>query len=72
MIDTAYDNNIQIPAILAAYRVPGETDKESKVLEMASAVLSQGNSSRMFKKMVDEKKNSLQFGEFNFSDEGSL
>ena len=67
MIDTAYDNNIQIPAILAAYRVPGETDKESKVLEMASAVLSQGNSSRMFKKMVDEKKNSLQVGSFNYS-----
>ena len=67
MIDTAYDNNIQIPAILAAYRVPGETDKESKILEMASAVLSQGNSSRMFKKMVDEKKNSLQVGSFNYS-----
>lgn len=67
MIDTAYDNNIQIPAILAAYRVPGETSKESKVLEMASAVLSQGNSSRMFKKMVDEKKNSLQVGSFNYS-----
>jgi len=67
MIDTAYDNNIQIPAILAAYRVPGETSKESKALEMASAVLSQGNSSRMFKKMVDEKKNSLQVGSFNYS-----
>ena len=67
VIDTAYDNNIQIPAILAAYRVPGETDRESKILEMASAVLSQGNSSRMFKKMVDEKKNSLQVGSFNYS-----
>jgi predicted Zn-dependent peptidase len=67
MIDTTYDSNIQIPAILAAYRVPGETDKESKILEMASAVLSQGNSSRMFKKMVDEKKNSLQVGSFNYS-----
>ncbi|MEO7769160.1 MAG: pitrilysin family protein [Ferruginibacter sp.] len=67
VIDTAYDNNIQIPAILAAYRVPGETSKESKALEMASAVLSQGNSSRMFKKMVDDKKNSVQVGSFNYS-----
>lgn len=67
IIDTAYDNNIQIPAILAAYRVPGETSKESKALEMASAVLSQGNSSRMFKKMVDDKKNSVQVGSFNYS-----
>jgi zinc protease len=67
IIDTAYDNNIQLPAILAAYRVPGETSKESKALEMASAVLSQGNSSRMFKKMVDDKKNSVQVGSFNYS-----
>ena len=66
-IDTAYDNNIQIPAVLAAYRVPGETNKDSKALEMASAVLSQGNSSRMFKKMVDDKKNSLQVGSLNYS-----
>jgi len=67
IIDTAYDNNIQIPAIMAAYRIPGMTSKESKALEMASAVLSQGNSSRMFKKMVDDKKNSLQVGSFNYA-----
>ena len=67
IIDTAYDNNIQIPAIMAAYRIPGMTSKESKALEMASAVLSQGNSSRMFKKMVDDKKNSLQVGSFSYS-----
>ena len=67
IIDTAYDSNIQIPAVLEAYRVPGKTSKESKALEMASAVLSQGNSSRMFTKMVDNKKNSLQVGSFNYS-----
>ena len=65
--DTAYDSNIQIPAILAAYRVPGQTSKDAKTLAMASAVLSQGNSSRMYKKMVDEKKNSLQVGAINYS-----
>ena len=67
IIDTAYDNNIQIPAVIAAYRIPGMTSKEAKMLEMASAVLSQGSSSRMFKKMVDEKKNSLQVGSFSYS-----
>lgn len=67
IIDTAYDSNIQIPAVLAAYRVPGETSKDAKILEMASAVLSQGNSSRMYKKMVDEKKNSLEVASFNYS-----
>lgn len=67
IIDTAYDANIQLPAILAAYRIPGMTSKETKALEMASAVLSQGSSSRMYKKMVDEKKNSVQAGSFSYS-----
>jgi len=66
-IDTAYDSNIQIPAIMTAYRIPGMTSKESKMLEMASAVLSQGNSSRMSTKMVDTKKNALQVGSFNYA-----
>ncbi|HMP19527.1 MAG TPA: pitrilysin family protein [Ferruginibacter sp.] len=67
IIDPAYDANIQVPAVLAAYRIPGITSKESVALEMASAVLSQGNSSRMYKKMVDEKKNSLQVGSFSYA-----
>ena len=67
LIDTAYDNNIQIPAIMTAYRTPGETNKESIALELASSVLSQGASSRMYKKMVDDKKNALQVGCFNYA-----
>lgn len=67
IIDTAYDGNIQIPAIMTAYRTPGETSKESLALELASSVLSQGASSRMYKKMVDDKKNSLQVGCFNYA-----
>ena len=67
IVDTAYDNNIQNPAIMAAYRIPGRTSAESKALQMASSVLSNGNSSRMYKKMVDDKKNSLQVGAFNYA-----
>ena len=67
IVDTVYDSNIQVPAIMAAYRIPGRTSPESKALEMASSVLSTGNSSRMFKKMVDDKKNSLQVGSFNYA-----
>lgn len=67
IVDTAYDNNIQIPAIMTAYRTPGMTSKESIALQLASDVLSQGASSRMYKKMVDEKKNSLQVGSFNYA-----
>jgi zinc protease len=67
IVDTAYDNNIQIPAIMTAYRTPGMTSKESIALQLASDVLSTGASSRMYKKMVDEKKNSLQVGSFNYA-----
>lgn len=67
MIDTAYDANIQIPAIVAAYRVPGITSKESKVMQLISSVLSGGASSRLYKKMVDEKKNALVVQAFNYA-----
>lgn len=67
MIDSAYDSNIQIPAIMTAYRTPGLTSKEVAALELASRVLSGGQSSRMYKKMVDDKKNTLQVGCFNYA-----
>jgi zinc protease len=67
IIDTAYDANIQIPAILTAYRVPGRDTRDSKIMEMISSILSGGSSSRMYKKMVDEKKNALQVFAFNYA-----
>ena len=67
IIDTAYDANIQIPAIIAAYRVPGITSEESTALQLVSSVLSQGASSRMYKKMVDEKKNAVAVVSFNYA-----
>jgi zinc protease len=66
MVDTAYDPNIQIPAIMSAYRVPGLTSKDATAMEMISAILSGGASSKLYKKMVDEKKNTLQVGAFNY------
>ena len=50
IIDTAYDSNIQIPAIVAAYRVPGSDTRDSKIMEMISSILSTGGSSRLYKK----------------------
>ncbi len=67
IIDTAYDNNIQIPAIMTAYRTVGMKHKDALALQLVSDVLSQGASSRMYRKMVDEKKNSLQVGSFNYT-----
>jgi zinc protease len=66
IVDTVYDANIQIPAIMAAYRVPGMRSGDSKVLEMISTLLSGGGSSRLSTKMVDEKKTALQVAAFNY------
>lgn len=65
--DTVYDANIRIPAIFAAYRVPGMKSRDSKVLGMISSVLSGGGSSRLSTKMVDDKKNALQVQAFNYT-----
>lgn len=67
IVDTAYDPNIQLPAIMAAYRTPGFTARESKVMGLISSYLSGGASSKLYKKMVDEKKNALQVGALNYS-----
>ena len=67
MVDTAYDPNIQIPAILSAYRVPGMNSKDATTLQMISTILSGGASSKLYKKMVDEKKNALQVQALNLS-----
>ena len=65
----AYDSNIQIPAVVAAYRMPSIKTRDSKVLDMISTYLSDGNSSKLYRKMVDEKKMALQVGAFNVSQE---
>ena len=65
----AYDANIQIPAIVAAYRTPSFKDRDSRVLDMISTYLSDGPSSKLYKKLVDEKKMALQTGAFNISQE---
>ena len=67
LIDTAYDANIQIPAIMSAYRVPGMTSRDTKALEMVTSVLTGGASSRLLVKLVDEKKTALQVGALNYT-----
>ncbi|WP_316794984.1 pitrilysin family protein [Pedobacter agri] len=67
IVDTVYDANIQIPAIFAAYRIPGMKNRENKILDMISSILSGGGSSRLSMKMVDEKRTALQVSAFNYT-----
>jgi zinc protease len=64
-----YDSNIQIPAIMAAYRTPSMKTRDSRILDMVSSYFSSGKSSILYKKLVDTKKMALQVGAINLSQE---
>lgn len=69
IVGTYYDPNIQIPAIVLAYRTPSMKERDAYVLDMISALLSDGKSSRLYKKIVDDHKQALQIGAFNIAQE---
>jgi zinc protease len=57
--DTVYDN-IQLPAIIQAYHVPGMGTPDYYAVSMLNTLLSGGQSSRFNKALVDEKQLALQ------------
>ncbi|MCL6218812.1 M16 family metallopeptidase [Zunongwangia pacifica] len=64
-----YDPNIQIPMTITGYRTPEFGNKDSYVLNMISTYLSDGKSSKLYKKLVDEQNIALQVGAFNLEQE---
>ena len=66
---TYEDPNIQLPMLVTAYRTPSMKTRDAKVLDMISSILSDGKSSRLYKKIVDQKKMALEIGAFNYSQE---
>lgn len=64
-----YDPNIQLPMIIQAYRTPSMKERDAYILDMVSTILSDGKSSRLYKKLVDEKKLALEVAAINFSQE---
>jgi zinc protease len=66
---TYEDSNIQIPMVVASYRTPSMKTRDARVLDMISTYLSDGKSSKLYKKIVDDKKMAIQIGAFNYSQE---
>ena len=64
-----YDSNIQVPAKIFVYRTPSMKEKDAYILDMISSILTDGRSSRMYRKMVDEEKIALQVLAFPRSQE---
>lgn len=59
--DTVYDN-IQLPAVIQAYRTPAQGTDDYYAVSMLSTLLSQGESSRLYRALVDEQQKALQAG----------
>ena len=64
-VETEYDSNIEIPALVLCYRTPSMKDRDAYVLEMISTYLSDGKSSKLYKNLVDDNKKALQVFAFN-------
>ena len=63
--DTIYDK-IQLPAVVQAYRMPAQGTPDFYAVEMLNTLLSQGESSRLYKRLVDEEQKALYVGSFPF------
>jgi len=68
--DTVYDN-IQLPLVLQAYRIPAVGKEDYYSLEMLTTLLASGESSRLQKAVVDQKQKAVNVGAFPFSLEDS-
>ncbi len=61
--DTIYDN-VQLPAVIFAYHIPAQGTKDFYAVKMLGMILSQGESSRMQKTIVDEQQKAVFAGSF--------
>jgi zinc protease len=61
--DTVYDA-VQLPGIIQAYRIPAQGTDDYYAVNMLSTLMSQGESSRLYKSLVDEQQKALFVGNF--------
>lgn len=59
-VKATIEDNIQLPAVIEAYRAPKQGSDEYYAFNMLATILSGGPSSRMNKELVDEKQLALQ------------
>lgn len=57
--DTAYDN-IQMPALIMAYHIPGITSNDMYAVNMLNTLLAQGQSSRLYSTIVNDKQMAME------------
>jgi predicted Zn-dependent peptidase len=63
--DTIYDN-IQLPAVMMAFHSPALGTEDAYAMDMVSNILSQGSSSRLHKRIIEEEQKAVFVGAFPF------
>ena len=66
--DTVYDN-IQLPGVFMGYRIPAGGTKDYYAVYMLSTLLSNGESSRLHKALVDKLQKAVDVGNFSLDTE---
>ena len=64
--DTVYDN-IQLPLVAHAYRIPAIGTDDFYAIDMLTTLLAKGQSSRLRKAVVDEQQKGVNVGAFPYS-----
>ncbi len=68
--DSVFEN-VQLPAVIHAYHIPAQGTDDYYAINMLTTILSQGQSSRMYKELVDNQQVALQAASIPFSLEDS-
>jgi len=66
IIDTVYDA-VQLPGVIQGYRIPAQGTDDYYAVSMLSTLLADGESSRLYKSLVDEQQKAVFVGNFPFS-----
>lgn len=66
--DTIYDN-VQLPAVYIAYKIPGLKHKDAQAIELLSMILGDGRSSRLYNEIVYNRKIAKTTGAFVWDNE---
>jgi len=61
------DNKAQLPAVFVGYRGVAEGDSDSYAMSMLTDILANGESSRMYRSLVDDKQLAVQAAVFPYS-----
>lgn len=64
--DTVYDPKAQLPAVFIGYRGVPEGHPDSYALQMLTNILANGESSRMYRRIVDERQMAVQTSVFSY------